>query len=257
MTSGINKKLIAGNWKMNGNLDEAKGLIADIINGIFGAPVLKEYCDFLVCPPYLHLYAIRHALHGRDDVLFGGQDCSANENGAFTGDTSAAMLKDSGCSYVILGHSERRQHHFETDEMVRRKAALAHAQGLKTIICVGEKESEREQGAHQVVVGSQLESSLPDSATAENTVIAYEPVWAIGTGKTATPEDVKTMHAFIRGQLAERLENSEKLRILYGGSMKPDNARELLATENVDGGLIGGASLSAEQFLAIAKAALA
>lgn len=253
----MRKKLIAGNWKMNGDLNDAKGLAADIINGLFGAPVLHEYCDFAVFPPYLHLYAIRHALHGRDEIAFGGQDCALTEGGAYTGDTSAAMLKDSGCSYVILGHSERRQYHHESDEVVRRKAELAHAQGLITIICVGEKESEREQGAHQVVVGTQLEGCLPDSATPENTVVAYEPVWAIGTGKTATPEDVRDMHAFIRQKLAEKVENSQDLRILYGGSMKPENARELLATENVDGGLIGGASLNAEQFLSIAKAALA
>lgn len=242
---------------MNGSLDEAKGLTADIINGLFGLQVLHQYCDFVVFPPYLHIYAIRHALHGRDNIMFGAQDCAVTENGAYTGDTSAEMLKDSGCRYVILGHSERRQHHNETDDIVRRKAALAHAQGLVTIICVGEKESEREQGAHEAVVGKQIEGSVPESATADNTIIAYEPVWAIGTGKTATPEDVKDMHAFIRDKISENVENPQDMRILYGGSMKPENARELLATENVDGGLIGGASLNAEQFLAIAKAALA
>lgn len=253
----MKKKLIAGNWKMNGSLDDAKGLVADIINGLFGVPVLHEYCDFVVFPPYLHLYAIRHALHGRDEIAYGGQDCALNENGAHTGDTSAAMLKDSGCSYVILGHSERRVNHHESDEIVKRKAAQAHAQGLTAIICVGEKDFEREQGAQQVVVAGQLDGSIPESATADNTVIAYEPVWAIGTGKTATPEDVRDMHAFIRGHLGDKIDNSQDVRILYGGSMKPENARELLATENVDGGLIGGASLNAEQFLAIAKAALA
>ncbi len=162
------------------------------------------------------------------------------------------MLKDALCDYVILGHSERRQYHGETDEMVAEKAAKAHAAGLIAIICVGEQESEREQGAEQEIVAAQLAGSIPSSATSENTVIAYEPVWAIGTGKTATPEDVRAMHAFIRNKLQQQLETGEKMRILYGGSMKPDNAGELLATENVDGGLIGGASLTADQFLAIA-----
>ncbi|MCB1532370.1 MAG: triose-phosphate isomerase [Alphaproteobacteria bacterium] len=251
------KKLIAGNWKMNGSLDDAKGLIADLINGLFGVPVLKDYCDFVVFPPYLHLYAIRHALHGREDLLYGGQDCSMHDNGAYTGDTSAAMLKDSGCSYVILGHSERRHGLGETSETICEKAKRVHESGLIAIICVGETEEEREQGRAQEVVNAQIEASMPEGSMAENTVIAYEPVWAIGTGKTATPEDVKEMHAFIREKLAGKLENAADLRILYGGSMKPENARQLLATENVDGGLIGGASLNAQQFLDIAKAALA
>ncbi len=253
----MNKKLIAGNWKMNGSLDDSKGLIADVVNGIFGSQVLLEYCDFLVCPPYLHLYAVRHALHGNDSVAYGAQDCSAAANGARTGDTSAEMIADSGCSHVILGHSERRQHHGETDETVRRKAEMAHKSNLITIICVGEKEEERDLGVQEEVVAKQISGALPDSANAQNTVIAYEPVWAIGTGKSASAEDVKSMHGFIRRKLQEKLEDSNKLRILYGGSMKPENAKELLATENVDGGLIGGASLSADQFLKIAQAALA
>ena len=253
----MKKKLIAGNWKMNGSLEDSKGLIADVINGIFGAQVLLEYCDFLVCPPNPHIYAVRHALHANKNIMFGAQDCSAAENGARTGDVSAEMLVDSGCSYVILGHSERRQYHQETDETVRRKAEVAHKNGLITIICVGEKEEERDLGVQDDVVAKQLLGAIPDSASVENTVIAYEPVWAIGTGKSASAEDVKSMHGFIRQKLKEKLVNSEKLRILYGGSMKPDNAEELLAIENVDGGLIGGASLNADQFLKIAQAALA
>ena len=249
------KKLIAGNWKMNGTRDDAKRLIADIVNGIHVKPELLERCEFLVFPPYLYIGAIRHSLTGITTVAFGAQDCSSYDNGAYTGDISAAMLKEGRCSHVILGHSERRQHHEETNEEVAQKAQKAHQEGLITIICVGETEGQREKGQQDSIVAAQLKASLPASATAENTIIAYEPVWAIGTGKTATPADVKAMHGFIRKKLKEQVENGGNMRILYGGSMKPENAGELLATENVDGGLIGGASLKADQFLAIAQAA--
>ncbi|MGB4106679.1 MAG: triose-phosphate isomerase [Alphaproteobacteria bacterium] len=247
------KKLIAGNWKMNGSLAETGKLVQEIAAGILGDAALSGKCDLLVCPPYVYLQAAKGALGG--SLMLGAQNCSALDNGAMTGDVSAAMLKDAGCHYVILGHSERRQHHGEKSEFVAQKAAKAHDNGLTAIICVGEKELEREQGNHQDIVERQLKGSIPASANAQNTVIAYEPVWAIGTGKTATPADVKAMHAFIRLQLKERLADSENMRILYGGSMKPENAKDLLATPNVDGGLIGGASLVAAQFLAIAKAA--
>jgi triosephosphate isomerase len=247
------KKLIAGNWKMNGSLDDARFLIADIVNGIHGRQELLETCEFVVCPPFVHIPSVRHALHNTTYVAFGGQDCSSFDDGAYTGDVSAAMLKDIGASYVILGHSERRQYHGETDSIVSQKAQRAHKHGLVTIICVGESDEQRELGQQEDVVAAQLEGSIPACATAQNTVIAYEPVWAIGTGKTATPDDVRSMHAFIRKKIKEKVADSEKLRILYGGSMKPDNAAELLATENVDGGLIGGASLKADQFLGIAK----
>jgi triosephosphate isomerase len=247
------KKLIAGNWKMNGSLHDAKALIAAIVNGLYDNPALTETCDFLVCPSFLHIAAVRHALATGAPVSFGGQDCAATENGAFTGDISAAMLRDSGCSHVILGHSERRQHHKESDEIVRAKAAQAHKAGLITIICVGETETQRVRGEQEAIVAAQLAGSIPGSANTANTVIAYEPVWAIGTGKNATPEDVKTMHAFIRQKLSGQLKDGGKVLILYGGSMKPANAGELLGTKNVDGGLIGGASLQADQFLAIAK----
>ena len=249
------KKLIAGNWKMNGTLDEAKALIAAVVNGIHENEALLETCEFVVCPPAIHLGVVRHALKTVKTVALGAQDCSAFENGAYTGDISASMLKDGRCSHVIVGHSERRQHFGDTDESVAAKAAKAHKSGLVAIICVGETETQREEGQERDVVARQLKGSIPASATAANTVIAYEPVWAIGTGKTATPADVKAMHGFIREKLKEQVENPQNMRILYGGSMKPENAGELLATPNVDGGLIGGASLKAEHFLGIAQSA--
>ncbi|MEM6780983.1 MAG: triose-phosphate isomerase [Pseudomonadota bacterium] len=240
------KKLIAGNWKMNGTIEAAIELAESIENGLEKKPELQEKCDVLVCPPLLHLLPVSGSI---EKIALGAQDCSQNDNGAFTGDVSTAMLKDIGAGYVILGHSERRQYHNETDELVAQKATKANEAGLITIICVGETESEREAGKEQDIVGAQLAASMPEGCTPENTVIAYEPVWAIGTGKTATAEDVAVMHAFIREKVGEGI------RILYGGSMKPANAAELLATPNVDGGLIGGASLKAEDFLGIAQAA--
>lgn len=247
------KKLIAGNWKMNGTEAATAALIADIARGVGR---LHEVCDFLVCPPAAHLKAVRDAIRGASaPIALGGQDCSAYENGAYTGEISVAMLVDMGCNYVIVGHSERRQYHNEKDALVAAKAAKAHEKGLISIICVGEKEEERESGFERDVVESQLQQSLPKSATAKNTIIAYEPVWAIGTGKTATPEDVRLMHRFIREKLKDFLADSAQMRILYGGSVKAENAGELFAAENVDGGLIGGASLKADQFLGIARAA--
>jgi triosephosphate isomerase len=244
------KKLIAGNWKMNGSVSAARTLAKDIAAGL---GTLRERCDFVVCPPALHLSVVKEALD-ETAVAVGGQDCALTENGAFTGDISAEMLADFGCSYVILGHSERRQYHKESDATVAAKGALAHKKGLITIICIGERESERDAGKAEGVVAAQLEGSLPASSTAENTVIAYEPVWAIGTGKTATPEDVRAMHLFIRAKLKEKLADSAQMRILYGGSVKPENAGALLSIDNVDGALIGGASLKADQYLGIARA---
>lgn len=231
---------------MNGDLGSALALTRDIVAG--ADEVLLQKCDFLICPPFVHLARVRANLGTTGSVILGAQDCSERDNGAFTGDISAAMLADCGVGAVILGHSERRQYHKENDALIATKAAKAHAAGLIAVICVGEVEDEREQGKHFDVVAAQLAGSIPTGATPENTVIAYEPVWAIGTGKTATPEDVRTMHAFIREKVG-------KMRILYGGSVKPDNASGLFATENVDGALIGGASLKADQYLSIAKAA--
>ncbi len=250
------KKLIAGNWKMNGSWAEARILTEKILEGIAADKGVADTCEFVIFPPFVHLGVVKESLTDPDSPLtYGAQDCGLHENGAYTGEVSAEMIRDFACEYVIVGHSERREYHHETNEIVKQKAAIADSNGLKVIICVGEKESEREAGQHKEVVGAQLVESMPENASVENTVIAYEPVWAIGTGKTASVDDVREMHGFIRQQLGERFEEPERVRILYGGSMKPDNARDLLATDNVDGGLIGGASLDAEAFLAIAKSA--
>ncbi len=237
---------------MNGTLESAKTLIANTVNTLYQNQGLLEKFDFVVCPPYLHLYAIRHALRTINYLQFGAQDCSSRDDGAFTGDTSARMLADSGCRYVILGHSERRQIHQETDAMVTSKAFKAHENGLTSIICIGETLEQREKGQQAAIVAQQLEMSLPSSAKANNTIIAYEPVWAIGTGKVATSDEIKTMHAFIRELLDNRIDGTKGIRTLYGGSIKPENAKAVLSTPNVDGALIGGASLNADQFLGIA-----
>ncbi len=249
------KKLIAGNWKMNGSSDEARALVSDIVNKLAVDDDILARADVLVCPPALYIHDVRHALYGFPSVTFGAQDVSEHEGGAFTGDLSAGMLKDTGCSYVIIGHSERRQYHEESNEQVAKKAERALSNDLVPIICVGESEAERDAGAAQDVVGKQITESLPTTLQSfHQIVIAYEPVWAIGTGKTASRDDVEAMHSFIRAHLKDKVPDVSKVRILYGGSMKPENAEELLACPNVDGGLIGGASLSAESFLAIAKA---
>lgn len=242
------KKLIAGNWKMNGSLAMAKELAGGL------ASAVGEGCcsyEMVVCPPALYVSAALESVKG-SAVAVGGQDCHFNEKGAHTGDTSPAMLKDMGCGYVILGHSERRADHNETSELVAKKAAAAHAAGLVAIICVGEQEADRDIGMQNTVVSNQLQASIPMDATSENTVIAYEPVWAIGTGKTATPEDVAAMHRHIFEELKGKIKNSDKCRILYGGSVKPSNAAEILATPHVDGVLVGGASLKVEDFMGIA-----
>lgn len=243
------KKLIAGNWKMNGTLREALSLTEALSTQ--GNADLAEQVDFCVCPPFVHIGAVGVSLSPL--VALGGQDCSETGNGAYTGDISAAMLKDIGCRYVILGHSERRQYHGETDDLIARKAKKAHEAGLVTIICVGETEAQRDLGKAEAVVIEQVNGSIPTSSNYENIVIAYEPVWAIGTGKTPTAEDVAVIHAVIRKTLQEKLDNSDAIRILYGGSVKPENAATLLCLPNVDGALVGGASLKAEQFLAIAR----
>lgn len=246
------KKLLVGNWKMNGTLQSAKTLIANTVNTLYENQGLLDRFEFVVCPPFLHLYAIRHALRTINYLEIGSQDCSSRDDGAFTGDTSARMLADSGCRYVILGHSERRENHQETDIEVTSKAFKAHENGLVTIICVGESLEQRERGQQAGVVGQQLENCLPASVKASNTIIAYEPVWAIGTGKVATPQEIKDMHLYIRQYLDTRIDGAKGVRILYGGSLKPENAQSVLSTPHVDGGLIGGASLNADQFLGIA-----
>ena len=240
------RPLLAGNWKMNG-LAASHGELDRIIAG---AQALSANLDILVCPPALLVpdFAKRARATG---VGIGGQNCHAEPSGAHTGDISAEMLSDAGAIAVIVGHSERRKDHCESNAMVRAKALAARRAGLLAIVCVGETRAERDAGKALAVVGTQLDGSLPDGA--ENFVIAYEPVWAIGTGLTPTVADVGEMHGFIRERLASRYgEVGQGIRILYGGSVKPANASELLRVENVDGSLVGGASLKAEEFLAIA-----
>lgn len=248
------KKLIAGNWKMNCCREDGLALaneLADMINGLDSAP---ENFEMLVCPPATLLWLVGQEI-GESAVQLGGQDCHFAESGAHTGDLSCQMLKDVGCSHVIVGHSERRSDHNESDSLVAEKAAAAMDSGMTAIICVGEQEEDRDEGRENTVVASQLSGSIPNGANADNMVIAYEPVWAIGTGKTATVDDVRAMHAFIRQTLKSRLGDGDDVRILYGGSVKPSNAVEILALEDVGGVLVGGASLKADDFWAIAQAA--
>ncbi len=245
------RRLIAGNWKMNG-LQSARKELVDLIARLGGeAPTDR---DVLLCPPAT-LLADMVRDSADSGVSLGGQDCHYETHGAHTGDISALMLKDAGAGYVIVGHSERRADHGETDEMVKAKAKVAIEAGLIAIVCVGETLAEREADLAFEVVGRQVEGSVPDGASAENCVLAYEPVWAIGTGKVATIDDIAAMHAHIRARLegmgGAGLKNA---RILYGGSVKPANAAQIFQTPNVDGGLIGGASLRAGDFFAIISA---
>jgi triosephosphate isomerase (TIM) len=249
MTS-VARALIAGNWKMNG-LRQASAELSKIIAG---ARALALRSELLVCPPAT-LIAGFAALARGTPVAIGAQDCHPEPAGAFTGDISAEMLKDAGASAVIVGHSERRKYHRETDADVRAKALAARRAGLLAIICVGETRGEREAGGTIAVVGSQLEGSLPEGAGAQDTVIAYEPIWAIGTGLTPTLGDIAEVHGYIRQRLsARRGAAGPQIRILYGGSVKPANAPEILKIDQVNGALVGGASLKAEEFLAIASA---
>jgi triosephosphate isomerase (TIM) len=242
------RPLIAGNWKMNG----LHGATAELQKIIAGARDLEPATDILVCPPAT-LITTFAALARGTTVAIGAQDCHAEAAGAFTGDLSAEMLKDAGASAVIVGHSERRNFHHETDAEIRAKALAARRAGLLAMVCVGETLAAREAGRTIAVVGGQLAASLPNGATAATIAVAYEPVWAIGTGLTPSVGDIAQVHGFIRGQLEARYGGETRgMRILYGGSVKPGNAAELMAVENVDGALIGGASLKSEEFLAIA-----
>jgi triosephosphate isomerase len=248
MVRAPRRPLVAGNWKMNGLRSSA----AQLTRIVEGARELTTV-DLMICPPATLLALFAAAVEGTP-VRIGAQDCHAEPRGPFTGDLSAEMLKDAGASAVILGHSERRSYHKETDADVRAKALAARRAGLCAIICVGETRAEREDGRALAVVGTQLDGSVPDGVTAENLVVAYEPVWAIGSGLTPTPADVAEMHGFIRRRLGSRLgEEGGGIRILYGGSVKPSNAKELMHVADVDGALVGGASLKADEFLAIAS----
>ncbi len=243
------RPLVAGNWKMNGA--RASWKEAESLAGLLAAdPEVRA--DVMLCPPTTLIAEFAQGLKG-SELLVGGQDCHGESSGAHTGDISAGMLADAGATAVIVGHSERRADHGETSEDVRIKAAAAHKSELLAIICVGETETERKQGEALNVVGTQLSGSLPEKAQAGNTVIAYEPVWAIGTGLTPTLDDVGEMHRHIRSELKGKLGEAEAagIRILYGGSVKPVNAAELMAVTDVNGALVGGASLKAEDFWGI------
>jgi triosephosphate isomerase len=248
MAAGQLIPLVAGNWKMNG-LSGSRAELAKIIAGSQG---LSGKAEVMVCPPATLIADFGSAARG-SPVAIGGQDCNAEVSGAHTGDISAEMLADAGARAVIVGHSERRADHHETDAQVRAKAQAAWRAGLVAIVCVGEQRAEREAGKTLAVVGGQLDGSLPDGCSSANLVVAYEPVWAIGTGLTPTAGDVGEVHAFVRRRLAERFAaQGGRVRILYGGSVKPANARELLTVPDVNGALVGGASLKAEDFLGIA-----
>jgi triosephosphate isomerase (TIM) len=243
------RPLIAGNWKMNGlrsSMGEYEAVIA-------GAAAVAGKADLLVCPPATLIAAFAAKLTDAKAVRLGGQDCHPKASGAHTGDISAEMLADAGASAVIVGHSERRADHGESDALVRQKAEAAWRAGLVAIVCIGETQSQRDAGQTLDICGGQLQGSLPDGARADNLVVAYEPVWAIGTGLTPTVQDVEQIHQFIRQALNARFAGEgAAIRILYGGSVKPSNARELLGVANVNGALVGGASLKASDFLAIA-----
>jgi triosephosphate isomerase len=235
------RQLIAGNWKMNG-LGTSLGEIETVARALAVRPAA---CDILICPPAT---LVARAVALNSGIAIGGQDCHADASGAFTGDISAEMLRDAGATAVIVGHSERRQYHAETDAMVAAKAKAAWRAGLMAIICIGETEAERDAGNARDICARQLAGSIPAGATPANTAIAYEPVWAIGTGRTPTSPEIAAMHAHIRNRV------SAPLRILYGGSVKPSNAKEILALANVGGALVGGASLKASEFLTIVEA---
>jgi triosephosphate isomerase len=249
----MRQPLVAGNWKMNGSLGSVRELLAGVKSGVGGL----DKCEVAVCPPYVFIPLTQAELSGTA-VSWGGQNLSTEASGAFTGEVAASMLRDFGCAYVIVGHSERRTLYGEDDALVARKYAVARAAGLRPILCVGETLEERERGVTEEVVARQVDAVINlegVSALAEG-VIAYEPVWAIGTGVTATPEQAQDVHAFIRKRVGQQdIDVADKLRILYGGSMKPGNAADLMAKADIDGGLIGGASLQAEDFLGICRAA--
>ena len=243
------RKLIAGNWKMN----ELRADGTALARALASQPP-DHGRELLICPPATLLAGIAPLLAG-SGIALGGQDCHPDPKGAHTGDISAAMLKDAGCDYVILGHSERRQEHHETDELVRRKVEAAWAAGLAPIVCVGETAAARDAGRTLAVIGRQLSGSLPANAGARPLVVAYEPVWAIGTGRTPKPDEIAEVHAFIRAELAKATPDAASVRILYGGSVTAKNAPEILPIAHVDGALVGGASLDAHSFRTIALSA--
>ncbi|MBD3409320.1 MAG: triose-phosphate isomerase [Ignavibacteriales bacterium] len=251
----MRRKVVAGNWKMHKNYSEAVSLVSDLKNELINEN-LK--CDVIVCPPFTFLEAA-HTVVKSSEIQLGAQNMHFEEKGAFTGEVSAEMLKSVGCEYVILGHSERRKIFEESDETINKKVRAALAAGLRPIFCIGETLEEREGGKMFDVLGTQLKEGLKevDAEGMGKIIVAYEPVWAIGTGKTATPDQAEEAHQFVRKTLGEIFDDgvAEKTVIQYGGSVKPNNAAELLAKENIDGALVGGACLEAESFLEIVRAA--
>jgi triosephosphate isomerase len=253
----MRRTLVAGNWKLNGSKQDTK----DLIEGILGGISEVKNADVAVCPPFVYIPQAAELLASQEassNISWGAQNCSQYNDGAYTGEVAAPMLKEFGCTYVILGHSERRAIYNETNDDIVQKYIAVQSAGMIPILCVGELLSERESGKTEAVVAEQLDAVLNVTGIEQfkNAVIAYEPVWAIGTGVTATPEQAQDVHAFIRQRLAEKnTAIADKIQILYGGSVKPDNAAELFAKPDIDGGLIGGASLQADSFLGICKAA--
>jgi len=244
------RPLIAGNWKMHGLRAVGAALAGEIARRARRWAELR--CELVICPPATLLAPLAETI-ANSPVQLGAQDCHHQRSGAYTGDVSAAMVADIGCRYVIVGHSERRTHHGETDAVVRAKAEAAHAAGLVAIVCLGETEGQHLGGETAAIVDRQFRGSLPPAATAANTVVAYEPVWAIGTGKVPTIGEIAAVHGQLRTLARSGVGNGERVRLLYGGSVKPGNAEEILTTANVNGALIGGASLEAEDFWAIAR----
>ena len=245
----MRRKLVAGNWKMHGS----RPVNAELLAAICAARPFA--CDVAVCVPFPYLSETAVTLAGTD-IRWGAQDCSAHEQGAYTGEVSAGMLLEFGCRHVIVGHSERRQYHHESDQLVADKAKAALARGITPIVCVGETLAERDSGQTEAVVKRQLSAVIHTLGhCAGEMVVAYEPVWAIGTGRTATPEQAQAVHAVLRAQLEAATAHAKDMKILYGGSVKPDNAATLFAQPDIDGGLIGGASLKAADFIAICRAA--
>lgn len=248
----MRKKLVAGNWKMNGSCNNVQSLLFEIKTKI----IANASIEVAVCPPTIFIPETQTALQGTS-IAWGGQDLSIYDAGAYTGDISGNMLREFGCKYVIIGHSERRCYHNEDNEFIAKKFAAALRSTLIPILCIGETLEQREQGITENIISQQLDAVINYNGvnSLNCSVIAYEPVWAIGTGRTATPDQAQEIHAFVRGRIAtHNPEVAKAIKILYGGSMKPDNAKELLAKPDIDGGLIGGASLKAADFLAICAA---
>ncbi|MEP1096838.1 MAG: triose-phosphate isomerase [Cyclobacteriaceae bacterium] len=252
----MRKKIVAGNWKMNCTLEEGRKLVSEAME--MSKKELQGNCELIFIPPFIHLPGLGAQIGKGGNLHLGAQNCHQNESGAFTGEISTSMIKSCGATYVIVGHSERREYFKESDELLMEKVNQVLESGLTPIFCCGETLETREAGNQEVVVGDQIEKALfaLQDAEIKKIVIAYEPVWAIGTGKTASADQAQEMHAFIRSKIADQYsqETADSISILYGGSVKPDNATEIFSKTDVDGGLIGGASLKARDFIDIAKA---